>query len=309
MTRLPAFRTGQARREQGHCSPAEGLDIPFCVIEGAAPGPCLVVTAGVHGSEYCSIEAALRLMATDPAGLSGTLVVLPIVNVGGFRARSIYVMPEDGQNLNRMFPGKPDGTASQRLADWLMTRVFPGADAYLDLHGGDLDEALTPFSIFPGASAESRVLAEVFGLPIGVAAAPGGNSISGAALAGVPSVLAEVGGNGIWTEAGVDQLVEGVRRVMRHLGMVPGPVAPAPGGFEVVAFLVPKADVSGLWYPARALSDAVRAGDVLGEIRDVFGAVLQTVTADKPGPVLYQLSSLWVNAGEALLGLGVPTGA
>lgn len=309
MTDLPAFRTGRPRRDQGHCRPAEGLDIPFCVVEGAAPGPCLVVTAGVHGSEYCSIEAALRLMATDPADLSGTLVVLPIVNVGGFRARSIYVMPEDGQNLNRMFPGRPDGTASQRMADWLMTRVFPQADAYLDLHGGDLDECLTPFSIFPGDSAASRALAEVFGLPIGVAAARGGNSISGAALAGVPSVLAEVGGNGIWTEAGVDLLVTGVRRVMGHLGMVPGPPAPAPGGFAVVAFLVPKAGVSGLWYPAKSLGDPARAGEVLGEIRDVFGAVLETVTAEKPGPVLYQLSSLWVNAGEALLGLGVPPAA
>lgn len=306
MTDLPAFRTGGARREQGHCRPAEGLEIPFTIVEGARPGPCLVVTAGVHGSEYCSIEAALRVMATDPADLAGTLVVLPIVNLGGFRARSIYVMPEDGRNLNRMFPGKPDGTASERMAHWLMTRVFPQADAYLDLHGGDLDECLTPFSIFPGDSAPSRALAEVFGLPVGVAAARGGNSISGAAMAGVPAVLAEVGGNGIWTEAGVGQLVGGVRRVMRHLGMLEGAVPPAPGGFAVVGFLVPKAGVSGLWYPAKGLGEVAAAGETLGEIRDVFGAVRETVTAEKPGPVLYQLSSLWVNAGEALLGLGVP---
>ncbi len=305
MTDLPAFRTGRARRDRGYCRPSEGIEIPFAIVEGAGPGPCLVVTAGVHGSEYCSIEAALRLMALDPGALRGTLVVLPILNVGGFRARSIYVMPEDGQNLNRMFPGRADGTASQRLADWMMTRVFPEADAYLDLHGGDLDEALTPFTIFPADSAPSRAMAEAFGLPVGVAAVRGGNSIGGAAIAGVPAVLAEVGGNGIWTEDGVTLLVDGVTRVMRHLGMVDGP-APAPARFDVVSFQVPKAAASGFWYPTRSLCERVAPGDALGEIRDVFGAVLATVAAEAPGLVLYQLSSLWVNEGEALLGLGTP---
>src|ERR1700712_1306050 len=127
MDRLPALRTGTPGTRQGHLTPVEGLEIPYGIVEGAAPGPCLLVTAGVHASEYVSIEAAVRLMRTDPATLRGTLVVLPILNVSGFKARSIYVMPEDGQNLNRMFPGDPEGSTGQRLAPWLFSESFPQA--------------------------------------------------------------------------------------------------------------------------------------------------------------------------------------
>src|ERR1700692_1051011 len=79
MSELPNLRTGQPRNEQGFLRPIEGLEIPFGVVEGERPGPCLLVTAGVHGSEYCSIEAALRLMKRSPRGLAGTILVLPIL--------------------------------------------------------------------------------------------------------------------------------------------------------------------------------------------------------------------------------------
>lgn len=163
MTSLPALRTGKPRSEFGHVRQANELEIPFAIIEGAEEGPCLLVTAGVHGSEYRSIEAAVQLMKTKPEEIKGTLIVLPILNVEAFHRRNIYVMPQDGKNLNRMFPGKPDGTTSEQLAYWLVTEVFPKADAYIDCHGGDLDEGLAPFTIFPAGCEKSRALAAVFG--------------------------------------------------------------------------------------------------------------------------------------------------
>jgi predicted deacylase len=305
MHQLPPLVTGRARREQGHVSPVDGVEIPFFLVEGAAPGPRLLVTAGVHGSEYCSIEAALRLRAVPPEAIRGTLLVLPILNVGGFRARSIYVMPEDGKNLNRMFPGRPDGSASERLAHWLVTEVYPQAGAYLDLHGGDLDESLLPFSLFPGGHGPSRALAAAFGLPIAVSAGGEGYTINAAGRMGIPSVLAEVGGNGLWDEAGVAQMGAGIRRAMHHLGMIDGPVEPPPRPEpHVVTMWVPTAPCDGLWYPARDLGAAVAAGESVGEIRDVFGTVLATIPSEREGFVLYRLTSLAVNRGEALLGVG-----
>ncbi len=223
-TVLPMQPTGAPRAERGHVSPAGGPEVPYAVIEGGRPGLCLLVTAGVHGSEYCSIEAALRLVRRLPEGLAGVITVLPILNVSGFRQRSVYVMPEDGRNLNRMFPGKPDGSASERLAHWLVTEIFPHADAYLDLHGGDLSEALIPFSLFPGGSDASKALATAFGLPVAVSAGGEGYTINAAARIGVPSIIAEVGSNGLWDEAGVVQMTDGIDRVLRHLGMIAGPV-------------------------------------------------------------------------------------
>lgn len=304
MSSLPPLRTGISRVEQGTLRPISGVEIPFGLIEGARPGPCLLVTAGVHGSEFCSIEAALRLLRTRPEDISGTLLVLPVLNMRGFRERAIYVMPEDGRNLNRMFPGRPDGSVSERLADWLVTRVFPQVDAYLDLHGGDLDEALAPFSLFPAGSVAARALAVAFGLPVAVSAGGEGYTINAAHRVGVPGIIAEVSGNGLWDEAGVGQLSTGIARVMRHLGMQEGVVEPLP--VRAMTMWVPTAPADGLWYSARQVAETVAAGDILGEIRDLFGAVLAMVRSETSGIVLYRLTSLSVNQGEALLGVGTP---
>lgn len=307
MMKLPPFRTGKPRIEKGYLQATNGLEIPFAVIEGAEPGPRLLLTAGVHGSEFCSIEAALRLTRKQPESLKGTLIVLPILNMAGFMGRSIYVMPQDGKNLNRVFPGKAEGTASERLAHWLVADVYPQVDAYLDLHGGDLDEALVPFSFFPNGSEASLALASAFGLSIAVTAGGEGYTINAAHKIGVPGIIAEVSGNGIWNENTVGEMTAGVERVMKHLGMIAGPVRPAAQEKpQVVRMWVPPAPVSGLWYPAKELSEPVAAGESLGEIRDVFGDLLSTVSSKEDGFILYRLTSLSVNKGEALLGVATP---
>ncbi|WP_052600509.1 succinylglutamate desuccinylase/aspartoacylase family protein [Microvirga lotononidis] len=307
MNTLPPFRTGEVRIEQGYVRPFDGVEIPFGIVEGSEPGPCLLVTAGVHGSEFCSIETAVRLMKRRPEEIKGTLVVLPILNVQGFHKRSIYIMPEDGKNLNRMFPGRADGSTSERLAHWLVTNVYPQADAYLDLHGGDLDESLAPFTIFPSGCEKSKALATAFGIPVAVAAGGEGYTVNSAYNVGVPSILPEVSGNGLWGEDTVSEMMAGVERVMHHLGMIPGPVQPALQTVpQFVTMWVPSAPSAGLWYSAKELSDPVAVGDVLGEIKDVFGKVLATVRSEKEGFILYRLTSLSVNQGEALLGVGTP---
>lgn len=307
MKDLPPFRTGKPRTEQGYVRPVDGIEIPFGIIEGSQPGPCLLVTAGVHGSEFCSIETAVRLLKKKPEEIRGTLVVLPILNVQGFHKRSIYIMPEDGKNLNRMFPGRPDGSASERLANWLVTTVYPQADAYLDLHGGDLDESLAPFTLFPSGCEKSKALATAFGIPVAIAAGGEGYTINSSYRVGVPSILPEVSGNGLWGDDTVGEMMAGIERVMHYLGMISGPVKAAPQEqMQFVTMWVPTASADGLWYAAKEISDPVAAGDVLGEIKDVFGTVLATVRSEKSGFILYRLTSLSVNKGEALLGVGTP---
>lgn len=307
MNALPAFKTGKPRIEQGFVQPLEGIDIPYTVIEGTAPGPVLLVTAGVHASEFCSIEAAVRLQQTKPADIKGTLVILPILNMQGFRKRSIYIMPEDGKNLNRQFPGKADGTLSEKLAHWLTSAVFPHADCYLDLHGGDLDEALMPFTIYPRHSEPSRALAVAFGLPIAIASEGKTHSISGANDLGVPSLLPEMSGNGLWSDDTVSELTGGIERIMKHLGMIDRPVKPAPQATPAfVTMWVPTAPTTGLWYSFVEVGAKVAAGDTLGEVRDPFGKLLGTIRSEKPGTVVYRMTSLSVNEGEALLGVGTP---
>ena len=215
--------------------------------------------------------------------------------------------PQDGKNLNRQFPGNVQGTASERLAHFVSS-VLPSCDAYLDLHGGDLDEDLTPFTIFNDNNEESKKLAVAFGLETAVAGNPERPvSSSSAARLGVPAITAEIGANGIWNEERVGMHYEGVKRVMVHLGMLPSSQAQqTTSQTTVVKLSVPMASVNGLWYPRHRVGGQVAKGDVLGEIRDVFGSVLFTATAEVSGYVFYMLTSLWVNAGEELISVATP---
>src|SRR5882757_355754 len=153
-----AASAGQ-NRWSGYVEPQPGLALPCTIIRGRRPGPKLLVTAGVHGAEYSAIEAGRRLTALDPDRLSGELTILPIVNIKAFWSHQPYINPLDGKNINRVFPGDANGTASDRLAAWLVETAMAEMDCYIDLHCGDIIEALLPFAIFPDGDARSGELA------------------------------------------------------------------------------------------------------------------------------------------------------
>src|SRR2546421_4976052 len=119
---------------------------PFFSITGRRDGPTFLITAGIHAAEYTGIDAAIRLgNLLNPAQVRGHVVIIPLLNRPGFYERSIYVNPEDNDNMNRVFPGRPDGTWSERFAHALLTQVMAGVDYAIDLHAGDLIEDLVPF--------------------------------------------------------------------------------------------------------------------------------------------------------------------
>ena len=105
--------------------------------------PTLLVTAGIHGGEYPGIAAAMELgRSLDPQEIHGSLIMLHPVNIQGFWARREFIVPEDGKNLNRVFPGNPNGTLSEKTAGLISSSFFPLADFYVDLHSGDIHESL-----------------------------------------------------------------------------------------------------------------------------------------------------------------------
>lgn len=285
------------------------LQLPIFLINGAHLGPTLTITAGIHGAEYASIEAAIRLGQTlDPADLSGQVVIVPIANSPAFTARSIYITPPDGKNLNRQFPGQALGTFSQALAHWLFEEIIRHSDAYVDLHGGDLIEALVPFVITFRSGKEavdqaSAAMARSFGIRYILEAGTPGSTYVSAAMIGLPAILAEAGGQGIWTEETVNMLSTGVRRVMAHLGMIaPLPASPEPPT-TLQGWSWLRAEVNGLFYPNVQIGEQVRAGQDLGRVADVFGATLQSVNAPIDGIVLFLVTALAINAGDPLLAI------
>jgi predicted deacylase len=284
--------------------------LPMWLVNGAHDGPTLAVTAGVHPAEYASIAAALQFGQTiDPAKVHGQVIVVPVMNLPSFTARSIYICPLDGKNLNRVFPGDPDGTASEQIAAWIFANVIQAADYFVDMHGGDLIEALVPFTIFykagnPKVIDESLEMARAFGIPILVGSETPGGTYSSAAKAGIPAILTEAGGQGIWTKEDVRAHSDGLDRLMRHLKMTDGP-PPAPVACTVLSrFLWRRSDHDGFWYPAVSVNDAVKEGQELGVVKDWEGRVLQRATAEADGRVLFIVSSLAINKADPLLAVG-----
>lgn len=280
------------------------------LINGSQPGPTLVVTAGVHAAEYASIAAALDFgQSLQPAGLAGRVIVLPVMNVPGFGVRAIYTCPLDGKNLNRVFPGDPQGSGSEQLAAWVFRHIISQANYYVDMHGGDLIEALIPFTIFfRSGDAEvdriSQEMGQVFGIRYLVRSETYGSAYSAAAKAGIPAILSEAGGQGIWTAADVALHRQGLDRLLRHLGMIAGP-APAPLPSTVLdRFLWLRSEHDGFWYPTIAVGDIVREGQELGRVLDYQGNVLQTALSSTAGTVLFLVTSLAINKGDPLLAVG-----
>ncbi len=280
--------------------------IPFIIVRGPLDGPTLLVTAGVHGAEYASIEAAYRLGRLEASPLRGTLVLLPIVNPTAFFQRSIYVNPVDGKNLNRMFPGRAGGTYAERLAFWLHEQQFRHADALLDLHGGDLVEALEPFSIYTRDHEPSRQLGRAFGLPHLVPGSSPGVSIGVAHTHSIPAIVAEAGGQGLWADQQVQWLVDGCRRVMAYLGMADS-VAETVDVTEYAEFAWLRAPDAGLWRPVVTAGQPVEQGELIGTLSDLADHEATRLTAPKAGIVLFLVSSLAMNEGDPLVGIG--TGA
>jgi hypothetical protein len=283
---------------------------PVFVVNGAQPGPTLAITAGIHGAEFASIEAALQVgRAITPERLCGRLIIVAVANMPAFLARSIYVCPLDGKNLNRVFPGRADGSATEQIAFWLMETVFRQANYYVDMHGGDLIEALVPFTIYhdsgnPAVDQASLEIARVFGIPYILRSESLGGTFSAAARAGVPAILTEAGGQGIWRAKDVKAHVDGLNRLMRHLGMIGGPKPRPVATREFATSFWLRSEHEGYWYPAVAVGETVRQGQDLGHVADYLGNVLQPVASPADGVVLFLVTSLSMNPGDPLLSVG-----
>src|SRR5215472_13195281 len=171
-----------------------GYDVPVVELTGAGDGPRLTVIAGVHGCEYAPMAAVRRwTQALAQRELRGTVRAVPVLNQPSFWARTPFVVPQDGKNLNRCFPGNPEGTLAERLAYDAFTQLIVGSDALIDAHAGDMVEALEPFALYDAGASEARAaeMATAYGLGYVIRQEPGpdrpisGTSTSAAAEAGI----------------------------------------------------------------------------------------------------------------------------
>jgi len=287
--------------------------IPVTVVHGAKPGPVLALLAGTHGYEYPPILALQRLRRElDPARLSGTVILVHVANLSSFLGRTIYYSPVDGKNLNRVFPGRADGTQSERVAHALTAEVIERSDYLADLHCGDGNEALRPYSYWTVSGNElvdaaSKAMVLAFGLDHIVIDTERPTDpraslyiATTAALRGKPAISTETGMLGGSDEASVELALRGCWNLLRHLEMVEGGPVPPPAVVWLDRYEVLRSPVTGLFRPAVREGYAVAAGALLGTLTDLFGESLGEVRAPFAGVVNYVIATPPISVGEPL---------
>lgn len=290
-----------------------GTQLPVSVINGSKPGPVLALIAGTHGYEYAGIIALQRIrQELDPAELSGTLLLVHIANPPSFYGRTIYYSPADSKNLNRVYPGKADGTLSERIAHAITTLVIEQSDYLIDLHAGDGNEALRPYIYLPQTGnaeldEKSRGLAVAFGLDH-IVLDKGREQPPEASLytdqtaisRGIPAITTETGQLGLTDDYWVSLAEDGILNVMRHLEMLPGEAKPNEHVVWLEDYEVIRAPASGIFRAAVRDGYAIAEQGLLGELVDPFGESIAEIRAPFAGIVNYVLGTPPVTAGEPL---------
>jgi predicted deacylase len=294
----------------------KGTRVPVSVVNGAKPGPVLALVAGTHGSEYTSVMALPRVLkALDPKAMKGAVILVHMANPPAFYGRRVYYGPDD-KNLNRVYPGRADGTQSERIAYAITTQVIDKATHLVDMHCGDGNESLRPYTYWQvtgdaALDAASKGLALAYGLDHVIIdrerpkdATKSLYTSNTAELRGKPAITTESGGMGLTDEESVAAHERGALSLVRHLG-----IAQTPGvGVEHPLFIerneVLRSAHTGVWVPVAEKMQSVAAGTLIGRVFDPFGRLLSEVRAPFAGELLYVVGTPPVSEGEPLAFVG-----
>jgi uncharacterized protein len=312
----------RGQKSTGYLEVPAGVDaasnLPVVVINGVKPGPVLALVTGAHGTEYVSIIAVEKLIqALDPAQISGTVILLPLVNIQSFEQKVPHVNPVDNKSMNRFYPGKADGTQTERASFLITKQVIDRCDFLIDYHGGDLDESLRPYAYWAPTGKEtqdhvSKEMVLAFGLdhiilwrerPTDLAATRYLDNT--ATVRGKPSIVVEAGYAGTVNAEDVALLVDGTLSTMRALKMLPGDARPVENPVWMDKLVDVISDGPGIWYPLVKRGSYVQEGMKLGYVTDYFGKTILEPRALAAGILLHINAVPSLKKGDNIADIGV----
>jgi predicted deacylase len=278
------------------------LNMPVFVARGAAAGPTLCLTAGVHGDELNGVEIARRAFSSvDPKTLRGTVIALPAINAEGVRTGNRYL--SDRRDLNRAFPGSAGGSVARLIAHEVAKGILVHCDALVDLHTASNDRTNLPQIRADISDPEIRELAIHFGTGIVIAGkGPDGSLRREAAKAGIPSIIYEAGAPHRFQPEEILRGVAGIESVMAYLGMTDRPQKEIPESrvYERSRWVRVSRGEGGFFFPDAGLGKIVKKGDVLGEVVDPLTDESRAVVSNVDGEIIGMAFSRPVLSGYAL---------
>jgi hypothetical protein len=289
-----------------------GTRIPFTIIRGSVPGPTLALIGGTHGSEVAPILALQRVRGmVDPRQLKGTVLIVHVANLPSFLGRTIYYSPVDGKNLNRMYPGNAAGTVSERIAHRITTEIIDRTDYLVDMHAGDGNESLRPYTYWnrlglnPRVDSVARQMALAWGAEHIIIDTTRTRererslyTQNTAHIRGKPALTTENGYLGLPEPAMIERNVTGAFNLLRLFGMLPGPVELTPAPVWLAPYEVLTSPETGVWHPKVERGHTVARGAVIGVLTDYFGDRIAEVRAPFDGEVMYVVGTPAMGKGE-----------
>jgi len=310
------------QKATGYLEVPAGVDaatsIPVIVVNGAKPGKILALVSGAHGTEYTSIIAIEKLIsALDPAQVSGIVILVPLVNISSFEQKVPHVNPIDNKSMNRFYPGKADGTQTERASFLITKQIVDRCDYLIDYHGGDLDESLRPYAYWGPTGREeqdriSKQMVLAFGLdhiiiwrerPTDPTATRYLDNT--ASVRGKPSIVVEAGHAGTVESDDLALLVNGTLSTMRALKMLPGDPHPIENPVWLDKIVDVTGEQLGIFYPLVKRGAYVEAGMKLGYVTDFFGKVIAEPRAPVAGVILHVNALPTLKKGDNIANIGV----
>lgn len=277
------------------------LSLPVAVIRGRHPGPCLWLSAAIHGDELNGVEVIRRIIRSlKVAGLHGTVLAVPVVNIFGLLEQSRYL--PDRRDLNRSFPGSPRGSLAARLAAIFMKEVVSHCTHGIDLHTAAIHRTNYPQIRANLEDPTTYQFAQAFGAPIMIHSSIRDGSLrESAAKRKIPTLLYEAGEALRFSEDAIRIGTEGVWRSLAHLGMYSADPPPAPPVLESRETRWVRASRGGFWHRTVTLGQQVSKRDPLGLITDAFGDKPTVVRSPSDGWIIGHNQNPLIHQGDALV--------
>lgn len=289
----------------------KGYQVPATFVCGMKPGKTLLVTAGIHAGEYPGVAAAIRMASQiDPSQTEGNVLFIHCVNTSGFWARTVEIIPEDGYNLNRNYPGRKEGTVGEKIAYYFMTEIFPHVDFIFDFHSGANTEIMTPLVFYTNAEKVkecSYQAAKALDLTYLVESdAVKGEYSYAAHHYDVPGLLVEIGHSHSCKEEWTELYCRNIKLLLQHLKIYQfgeKKTVKEQKVYKKTIYL--HTAEQGLWYPAVSTGQKVKKGELLGHLEDFFGAKGKHYYAQAEGRVLYYTDALSAPKNSFLIAYGL----
>ena len=293
--------------------------LPVLIIKGKETGKIFTILAGVHGAEYAPIIATQELIKElNPKELVGIVIILPITNIGSFYNKTPYINPLDKKNINRIFPGKKNGTVSEQIANFISTQVIPVSDVFLDVHSGDANEDLLPFACYydnkkhPGKTEITKELCEYSGFEYIVSYPysikddePAKYAFKQACQAGKIALSFESGKLGYVQDDAVKRIKRGFYRMFQKLEMYNYKDSLGlPKIQKLNNQIYIDSEAKGIFFTNFKAGDNVSFGDTLGYITDEFGKNITQIVSPNAGIILYMKGNPPINKGERIMCIG-----